>query len=182
MAVRLQERYKNEIMPAMIEKFGYKNKMQVPRIDKVTVNMGLGLGAQDMKIIEDAQAELAIITGQRPVVTKAKKAISNFKIRKGSAVGCSVTLRKGHMYEFLDRLINVALPRIKDFRGVSPKAFDQGANYSLGLREHTIFPELDIDKIAKVKGMTVAITIKNATKPEESYELLRLFGIPFAGK
>ena len=175
---RLEDKYKNEIIPAMMEKFGYKNKLQVPRIKKVTINMGLGLGAEDKKLIEDAQKELAMITGQRPVITRAKKAISNFKIRKGSAIGCAVVLRRNYMYEFLDRLINVVLPRIKDFRGISTKAFDQSGNYSLGIREHTIFPELDIDKIEKVKGMTITITV-GRTKVEESRELLTLFGMPF---
>lgn len=178
MKPRLQEKYRNEIVPAMMQKFGYKNKLQIPRIEKIVINMGVGLGASDMKLIEDAQAELAIIAGQRPVVTKAKKAISNFKIREGSAVGCAVTLRKAYMYEFLDRLINVAIPRIRDFRGVSPKSFDKAGNYSLGVREHTIFPELDIDKIAKVKGMTVTIAISKSSM-KESRELLQLFGIPF---
>ncbi|NQT95163.1 MAG: 50S ribosomal protein L5 [Candidatus Omnitrophica bacterium] len=178
---RLKERYDTEIVPAIMEKFGYKNRFQVPRVRGITINMGLGAGAQDMKLIEDAQAELAIIAGQRAVVTKAKKAISNFKIRKGSAVGCAVTLRKAHMYEFLDRLISIALPRIKDFRGVPNKSFDKDGNYSLGIKEHTIFPELDIDKVAKVKGMTVTITMTKSSK-EASMELLRFFGMPFANK
>jgi len=181
MKPRLQEKYNNEIVPAIMEKFGYKNRMQVPRIRKVTVNMGIGEGAQDMKLIEDAQSELGLIVGQKPVVTKAKKAISNFKTRKGSAIGCCVTLHSRNMYEFLDRLINIAIPRIRDFRGVSPKSFDQHGNYSLGLKEHTIFPELDIDKIAKVKGMTITLSLTR-TKQEVAYELLRLFGIPFAKK
>lgn len=181
MVPRLLEKYRKEIMPAMMQKFGYKNRLQVPRIKKITINMGIGAGAHDMKLIEDAQSELALITGQRPVVTKAKRDISNFKIRKGSAVGCAVTLRRAYMYEFLDRLINVAIPRIRDFRGVSPNAFDNNGNYSLGIREHTIFPELDIDKVTRVKGMTVTITI-NKAGAEESHELLRLFGMPFAIK
>jgi large subunit ribosomal protein L5 len=181
MKPRLLEIYRNQIVPEMMQKFGYKNLYQVPQLKKITINMGLGLGAHDAKIIEDAQSELALITGQRPVVTKAKKAISNFKIRKGSMVGCAVTLRRSHMYEFLDRLINIAIPRIKDFRGVSHKSFDKDGNYSLGLKEQTIFPELDIDKIAKIKGMTVTITVTKS-KPEESYELLRLFGMPFIKK
>lgn len=181
MIPRLQEKYRNEIVPAMMQKFDYKNRLQAPRIKKITVNMGIGGGAHDMKLIEDAQNELALITGQRPVVTRAKKAISNFKIREGSAIGCMVTLRRAYMYEFLDRLINIGIPRIRDFRGVSPKSFDKDGNYSLGIREHTIFPELDIDKVAKVKGMTVTITISSSSE-EEGYELLRLFGIPFAAK
>lgn len=181
MTPRLQEKYRNEILPAMMQKFGYKNRWQVPRLKKIKVNMGIGGGAHDMKLIEDAQNELALITGQRPMVTRAKKAISNFKIREGSAVGCAVTLRRTYMYEFLDRLINIAIPRIRDFRGVSPKSFDKDGNYSLGIREHTIFLELDIDKVTKIKGMTVTITISNSSQ-EEGYELLRLFGIPFAGR
>ena len=181
MKPRLLDRYRKEIVPAMMEKFGYKNMLQVPRVKKITINMGVGQGAQDMKLIEDAQNELAIIAGQKPIVTKAKKAISNFKIRKGSAIGCAVTLRRTNMYEFMDRLLNVALPRIRDFRGVSPKSFDKEGNYSLGLKEHTIFPELDIDKIAKVKGMTVTFTI-SMTTGDEAYELLRLFGMPFSKK
>lgn len=178
---RLEKRYIEKIMPAMMEKFGYENKMQVPRIQKVTVNMGIGEGAQDIKLIEDAQKELAQIAGQRPVITKAKKAISNFKIRRGANVGCAVVLRRDRMYEFLDRLINVALPRIRDFHGVSPKSFDKNGNYSLGITEHTIFPELDIDKVANVKGMTVTLTVTRC-KAEESRELLRLFGMPFMQK
>jgi len=181
MVPRLKEKYSKEIVPAIMEKCGFKNRLQVPRIKSITINMGLGIGAQDMKIIEDAQAELSIIAGQRPVVTKAKKAISNFKIREGSAVGCAVTLRKAQMYEFLDRLVNIALPRIRDFQGVSNKSFDQGGNYSLGIKEHTIFPELDIDKIAKVKGMTITFTVTRTTK-EASFELLKAFGMPFINR
>jgi large subunit ribosomal protein L5 len=176
---RLQARYEDEIVPAIMDKFSLKNRFQVPRIKKITINMGIGAAAQDAKIAEDAQKELAQLSGQRPVITKAKKAISNFKLRKGSPVGCAVTLRKTRMYEFLDRLINIALPRIRDFRGVSPKSLDKEGNYSLGLKEHTIFPELDIDKISKVKGMTVTITMK-PSNPEQSYELLKMLGMPFA--
>jgi len=175
---RLQQKYEDQVIPAMMEKFGFKNKLQAPKIQKVTINMGLGMGASDNKIIEDAQKELALIVGQKPIVTKAKKAISNFKIREGSSVGCAVVLRRAHMYEFLDRLINVALPRIRDFRGVSNKSFDESGNYSLGLREHTVFPELEIDKVDKVKGMTVTVTFKNSDK-EKSFEFLRLIDMPF---
>jgi large subunit ribosomal protein L5 len=178
---RLQARYEEEIVPAMMEKFSYKNKFQVPRIKKITVNMGIGLAAHDDKIAEEAEKELAQLVGQKPVITKSKKAISNFKTRIGSPVGCAVVLRKSMMYEFLDRLINVALPRIKDFRGVSSKSFDKNGNYSLGLKEHTIFPELDIDKVSKVKGMTVTITM-TPSKVEESFEVLKAFGMPFAQK
>jgi len=176
---RLRQRYIEKIIPAMIEKFGYKNRLQVPRIQKVTINMGIGAGAHDVKLIEDAQKELAQIAGQKPVITKAKKAISNFKIRRGAYVGCAVVLRRDRMYEFLDRLINVALPRIRDFHGVPLKSFDMNGNYSLGITEHTIFPELDIDKVTNVKGMTVTLTVSRS-KAEESQELLRLFGMPFA--
>lgn len=175
---RLQKMYEDQVIPALMEKFGFKNKLQAPKIQKVTVNMGLGLGANDNKIIEDAEKELALIVGQKPIVTKAKKAISNFKIREGSAVGCAVVLRRRHMYEFLDRLINVGLPRIRDFRGISNKSFDESGNYSLGLKEHTMFPELDIDKVDKVKGMTVTITFKNSSK-DKSLEFLKLIGMPF---
>ena len=176
---RLQVKYQGEIVAAMIDKFSYKNKLQVPRIKKITVNMGIGLAAHDNKIAEDAEKELSQLVGQKPVITKSKKAISNFKTRIGSSVGCAVIPRRDRMYEFLDRLINVALPRIKDFRGVSPKSFDNHGNYSLGLKEHTIFPELDIDKVTKVKGMTVTITMSQC-KAAEAYEVLRLFGMPFA--
>jgi len=178
---RLQTKYADEIVPAMMDKFSYKNRFQVPRIKKITVNMGIGLAANEGKIAEDAEKELAQLVGQKPVITKSKKAISNFKTRIGSPVGCAVVLRRQKMYEFLDRLINVALPRIKDFRGVSGKSFDKQGNYSLGLREHTIFPELDVDRVTKVKGMTVTITM-TSSKVAESYEVLRLFGMPFAQK
>jgi large subunit ribosomal protein L5 len=176
---RLQEKYINEIIPAMMEKFGYKNKFQVARIKKITVNMGIGLGAQDIKLIEDAQKELAQLVGQKPVMTRAKKAISNFKIRKNAPIGVAVVLRGKKMYEFLDRLINIALPRIRDFRGTPFKSFDKNGNYSLGITEHTIFPELDIDKVTHVKGMTVTLTVTRS-KIKESQELLKMFGMPFA--
>jgi len=176
---RLHEKYINEIVPAMMEKFGYKNRFQVARIKKITVNMGIGLGAQDIKLIEDAQKELAQLVGQKPVMTRSKKAISNFKIRKDVPIGVAVVLRGKKMYEFLDRLINIALPRIRDFRGISPKSFDKNGNYSLGITEHTIFPELDIDKVTNVKGMTVTLTVTRS-KVKESQELLKMFGMPFA--
>jgi len=178
---RLQERYENEIVAQVMSTCKLDNKFQVPRIKKITINMGIGLAAHDDKIAEEAEKELAKIAGQKPIITKSKKAISNFKTRIGSSVGCAVTLRGAKMYEFLDRLLNVALPRIKDFRGVSRKAFDKQGNYSLGLREHTIFPELDIDKVSKVKGMTITITV-TPSKVEHSLEMLRLFGMPFAQK
>ncbi|MFH1644816.1 MAG: 50S ribosomal protein L5 [Candidatus Omnitrophota bacterium] len=175
---RLQVKYETEIVPAMMEKFSLKNSFQVPKIKKVSINMGIGKGAQEKKFIDDALSELSLIAGQKPFATRAKKAISNFKIREGSTVGCAVTLRKAYMYEFLDRLINVALPRIKDFRGVSIKSFDQAGNYSLGLKEHTIFPELNLDRISDVKGMTVTITITKTTQ-EVSREFMKMLGMPF---
>ncbi|MFH1856812.1 MAG: 50S ribosomal protein L5 [Candidatus Omnitrophota bacterium] len=178
MTPRLLEKYKNEIVSQMVEKFNFKNKMQVPKVEKVVINMGIGAGASDIKIIETAMAELAQITGQKPVITRSKKAISNFKIRKGSAVGLKVTLRKNRMYEFLDRFINVTLPRIRDFRGLPADSFDEGGNYSLGLTEQTIFPEIDVDKVQKPQGMNVTICT-TAKEKEYAYELLKLFGMPF---
>jgi len=178
---RLFEKYKNEIVPKMIEQFSYKNKMQVPKVKKVVLNVGLGIGAQDIKPLEAAAQELATITGQKPVITRAKKAISNFKIRKGSAVGCKVTLRRVRMYEFLDRLLNVAIPRVKDFRGLSRNSFDQHMNYSFGITEQIIFPEIEYDKVFKVHGMDITINT-NASSREEAFELLRLLGIPFRQK
>ncbi len=181
MIPRLLQRYKDEIMPELTRKFGYKNSLEAPEIKKIVLNMGVGIGSQDIKILEQVMADLALITGQRPMMTRARKSIANFKIRKGVPVGCKVTLRRARMYEFLDRLINIALPRIRDFRGVSPLSFDQKGNYSLGLEEQTIFSEINIDKVSKVQGMDVIFNIKSGSK-EESYELLRLFGMPFAGE
>lgn len=181
MAPRLLKRYKDQIIPELSKKFGYKNSLEAPCIQKIVLNMGVGAGTQDIKILEQAMADLSIITGQRPVMTRAKKSIANFKIRKGIPVGCKVTLRSVRMYEFLDRLVNVALPRIRDFRGVRPDSFDQKGNYSLGLSEQAIFPEIDIDKMGRVQGMDVVINIRSKSK-EESYELLKLFGMPFTKK
>lgn len=178
MSARLLERYRKEIIPAMQEKFGYKTPMQVPRVQKVVVNMGVGEAIADIKILDKAQEELALITGQRPMVRRSKQAIANFKIREGLPIGCKVTLRGSIMYEFLDRLLNVALPRIKDFRGVPADSFDQQGNYSLGLREQSVFPEIDIDKIQRIQGMDITI-VTNAQNNQEAYELLRLFGMPF---
>lgn len=178
---RLQERYRNEIVPEMMKLFGYKNRFQVPALKKVVLNIGLGEATQDQKILDAAQQQLAMITGQKPVVTKAKKAIANFKIRKGSAVGCKVTLRRAMMYEFVDRLIAVAIPRIRDFRGLPPDSFDEGGNYSFGLQEQVIFPEVDADKIVKVHGMDI-IVVTTAKSKKEAFELLRLVGMPFAKK
>ena len=174
----LQDHYKKEIVPQMIKKFGYKNALQVPRLEKIVVNMGVGKGAEDAKIVDQAQAELSMITGQHAVITRAKKAISNFKIREGSPVGCRVTLRKRFMYEFFERLIRVALPRIRDFRGLSPRGFDQAGNYNFGIQEQNIFPEIESDRVARVQGMNVTIVV-HAGSREASYELLRLFGVPF---
>jgi len=178
---RLLEKYNSEIIPEMMKRFNYKNAMQAPKLIKIVLNVGLGEATQDVKLLDAAQNQLAMITGQKPVVTKAKKAIANFKIRKGSSIGCKVTLRRTMMYEFLDRLIAVAIPRIRDFRGLSPNSFDQGGNYSFGLSEQLIFPEVDIDKVMKVHGMdiTIATTAKNK---DEAFELLRLMGMPFAKK
>jgi len=178
---RLLEKYRSEIVPEMMKLFGYKNKMQVPKLEKIVLNVGMGEAAQDIKFLESAQSELAMITGQKPVVTKAKKAIANFKIRRGLPIGCKVTLRRMRMYEFLDRMISVAIPRIRDFRGLKTESFDEGGNYSFGLTEQLIFPEVDVDKVTKVHGMdiTIATTAKN---DKEAFELLRLFGMPFTKK
>ncbi len=178
---RLLGRFKSEITPEMMKLFGYKNKLQVPSLAKVVVNVGLGEGAQDVKYLEATEHEIAMITGQKPVVTKAKKAIANFKIRKGSSIGCKVTLRKAMMYEFVDRLIAVAIPRIRDFRGLSADSFDGSGNYSFGLDEQVIFPEVDVDKVTKVHGMDITIVTTAKTK-KEAYELLRLIGVPFTKK
>lgn len=175
---RLFDKYNNEIIPQMSARFGYKNHMQVPRLKKIVVNMGVGEAAQDIKEIESAMEELAAITGQKPAMTRASKAISNFKIRKGSPVGCKVTLRRKRMYEFFDRLINIAIPRIRDFRGLSGDSFDKRATYSFGITEQTIFPEVNVDKVLKTHGMDVTI-VTSARSKEEAYELLKFFGMPF---
>lgn len=175
---RLLEKYRNEIVPAIMKKCGLKNKLQVPRLAKIVVNMGVGVAAADIKLLEQASEQLAIITGQRPVITKARKAISNFKIRKGAAIGCKVTLRGVNMYEFFDRLVNVALPRIRDFRGFSPKSFDGSGSYSLGLSEQNIFPEIDIDKVQRLQGMDITI-VTTAKTNELASELLHAFNFPF---
>jgi large subunit ribosomal protein L5 len=175
---RLLARYRSEIAPEMARIFGYKNMMAVPKLKKIVINVGLGEATQDIKFLEAAQGELAAITGQKPVVTRAKKAIANFKIRRGSAIGCKVTLRRHMMYEFLDRLISIAIPRIRDFRGLSPTSFDKCGNFSFGLNEQAIFPEVDVDKIMKPHGMDITI-VSNAGTQKEAFELLRLFGMPF---
>jgi large subunit ribosomal protein L5 len=163
-----------------MKEFGYKNMMQVPRLEKITVNVGLGEATQNIKALDTAVAEIAAITGQKPVVTRAKKSIANFKLREGVPIGCMVTLRRDRMYEFLDRLIHVALPRVRDFKGVSDRSFDGRGNYSLGLREQIIFPEIQVDKIEKTRGMTVSF-ITNARTDNEGRVLLKLMGMPFAG-
>lgn len=175
---RLLTTYRNNIVPEMMKAFNYKNSLQAPRLKKIVVNIGLGEATQDIKMLEAAQNELAVITGQKPVTTRAKKAIANFKTRRGSAIGCKVTLRRSMMYEFLDRLITVAIPRIRDFRGLSPDSFDSHGNYSFGLNEQVIFPEVDVDKIMKTHGMDITI-VTNAKSREEAFEVLKLFGMPF---
>jgi len=178
MVPRLLEKYRNEITLKMMEKFSYKSKLQVPQVKKIVINMGVGEGSSDIKIIEKAMDELSQIVGQKPIICRAKKAIANFKIRDGQPIGCKVTLRRTIMYEFLDRLINLALPRIRDFSGVPSNSFDQGGNYSLGITDQSIFPEIDIDNVQRTQGMDINIVISAKTK-EESYELLKLFGMPF---
>lgn len=176
---RLKDQYKNEIVPELIKKFGYKNVMQVPKIDKIVVNMGVGEAKENAKLLESAMNDMTIITGQKPVQTKAKNSVANFKIREGMPIGCKVTLRGDRMYEFLDRLVNLALPRVRDFRGVNPNSFDGRGNYALGIKEQIIFPEIEYDKVDKVRGMDVIFTT-TAKTDEEARELLRLFGMPFA--
>jgi large subunit ribosomal protein L5 len=174
----LRKLYHSEIIPGLRKDRGYNNVYQVPRLEKIVLNMGLGEAIQNAKILDSAVAELSAITGQRPVVTKAKKAIANFKLRKGLPIGCMVTLRGDRMYEFLDRLVNIALPRVRDFKGVSDKSFDGRGNYSLGIREEIIFPEVDIDKVEKVKGLTVNICT-TAKSDDEGRALLKALGVPF---
>ena len=175
---RLQERYNNEIVAAMIEKFGYKNIMQVPKLNKIVINMGVGEAKDNSKVLDSAVKDLEIIAGQKAVVTKAKKSIANFKIREGLPIGCKVTLRGEKMYDFADRLINLALPRVRDFRGVSANSFDGRGNYALGIKEQLIFPEIEYDKVDKVRGMDV-IFVTTANTDEEARELIRLFGMPY---
>ena len=175
---RLREKYLKEAVPGLQSRFGYQNVMQIPRLEKVVINMGVGEATQDAKLIDAAVNDLTLIAGQKPVVTNAKKSIANFKLRAGVAVGCKVTLRGKRMYEFLDKLFNVAFPRIRDFRGVSPQSFDGWGNYNLGLKEQLIFPEINYDKIDKVRGMDVVI-VTTAASDEEGFELLKLLGMPF---
>ena len=179
MSSRLKEIYKNEIVDAMVKKFGYKNVMEVPKLDKIVINMGVGEAKENAKVLEMAVGDMETITGQKAVVTKAKKSVANFKIREGQSIGCKTTLRGDKMYEFLDRLVNLALPRVRDFRGVNPNSFDGRGNYALGIKEQIIFPEIEYDKIDKVRGMDV-IFVTTAKTDEEARELLRLFNMPFA--
>jgi len=175
---RLKAYYEKEVVPALVKQFKYKNRMEVPRIEKIVVNMGLGDAIQNIKILDNAVQELAMIVGQKPVVTKAKKSIATFKLRKGMSIGCMVTLRRERMYEFFDRLVNVALPRIRDFRGISPKSFDGRGNFSMGVKEQFIFPEIDYDKVEKVTGMNITV-VTTARSDDEARELLRRMGVPF---
>jgi large subunit ribosomal protein L5 len=174
----LKKHYETEVVPKLVETFKYRNVMQVPKLKKIVLNMGLGEAIQNIKVLETATAELKAIAGQQPVVTKAKKSIAAFKLREGMPIGCMVTLRHGRMYDFLQKLVNVALPRVRDFRGVSSKAFDGRGNYALGIKEHIIFPEIDYDKIDQIKGLNVSI-VTSARTDEEGRELLRLLGMPF---
>ena len=175
---RLKEQYQNEIVDAMIKKFGYKNIMEVPKLEKIVVNMGVGEAKENAKLLEAAMKDMETITGQKVVATKAKNSVANFKIREGMAIGCKTTLRGEKMYEFMDRLINLALPRVRDFRGVNPNAFDGRGNYALGIKEQSIFPEIEYDKVDKVRGMDI-IFVTTANTDEEARELLTLFNMPF---
>ena len=181
MSSRLQEKYEKEVIPALMDKFKYKNIMQAPKLDKIVINMGVGEAKDNPKVLESAVSDLTLITGQKPVLTRAKKSIANFKIRENMAIGCKVTLRKQYMYEFADKLLNIALPRVRDFSGVSDKSFDGRGNYSIGIKEQLIFPEIEYDKIDKVRGMDV-IFVTTANTDEEARELLKLLGMPFTQK
>jgi large subunit ribosomal protein L5 len=178
MAARLKERYEKEVRAALMKELGFENPMQAPRVEKVVVNMGLGEAISNGKILDASIEQLAAITGQRPVITKARKSIANFKLRQGQSIGAMVTLRGDRAYEFLDRLMNVALPRVRDFKGVSPKAFDGKGNYTLGVREQIIFPEIDYDKVERIKGMNITV-VTTARNDEEGRALLRALGMPF---
>jgi large subunit ribosomal protein L5 len=175
---RLKRDYEERIVKAMTERFGYKNRLEVPRLEKIVINMGVGEATQDRKRVEAAAAEMELIAGQKPVITKAKKSIAQFKLREGMAIGCKVTLRRDRMYEFLDRLVTIALPRVRDFRGLNPRSFDGRGNYAMGLKEQIVFPEINYDRIDKVRGMDVIVTT-TANTDEEARELLRLFNFPF---
>ncbi len=175
---RLKQKYNAEIVKAMTEKFGYTNPMQVPKLEKITLNMGVGEASQDKKKVQVAAEEMELIAGQKPVITKAKKSIAQFKLRDGMPIGCKVNLRRDRMYEFLDRLVTIAMPRIRDFRGLNPKSFDGNGNYAMGIKEQIVFPEISYDKIEKVRGLDIIVTT-TAKTDEEARELLRLFGFPF---
>jgi len=175
---RLKEKYFKEVVPAFLKKFGYKNPMQVPRLEKIVINVGTGDAIQDAKLLDGAMQELGAITGQRPMIKRAKKAISNFKLKAGVPIACSLTLRKNKMYEFFDRLVSIAIPRIRDFRGMPTKSFDGRGNYTIGIKEQIIFPEVDYDKVAKIRGMNITICT-TAKTDEESAELLKALGMPF---
>lgn len=177
MISRLQERYRSQVVPALMKRFQYTNPMAVPRVSKVTVNIGLGEASQNIKLLDVAAQELGLIAGQKPIITRAKKSIANFKIRKGMPIGCCVTLRGDRMFEFLDRLCNVVLPRVRDFKGLPPSSFDGRGNYTLGLRDQLVFPEIDYTRVDKIKGMNVTITT-TARSDEEGRELLKLLGVP----
>jgi large subunit ribosomal protein L5 len=176
--IRAREKYEKEIVPHLMKKFGYKNINQVPRLEKISLNMGVGDGKQDAKLLDSAITDLTIISGQRPAKTRAKKAISNFKLRAGMEIGCRVTLRRKRMYEFLDRFISVAIPRIRDFRGLPDSSFDGRGNYSIGVKEQIIFPEINVDKIDRIRGLDITI-VTSAQNDEEAFELLKSFGMPF---
>jgi len=175
---RLKDYYIKEVVPALIKDIGYTNRMQVPKLEKIVVNMGVGEAIQNIKVLDKAVEELALITGQKPVIAKAKRSIATFKLRQGMSVGCHVTLRKEKMYEFFDRLVNVAIPRIRDFRGISPASFDGRGNFAMGLQEQLIFPEIDYDKIEKLRGMNIVI-VTTARTDEEARKLLKYMGVPF---
>ena len=177
--IRMRAKYENEVRSALMEKFGYKSPMQIPKLDKIVINIGVGEAKDNAKALEAAMNDLATITGQKPVVTKAKKSVANFKIREGMNIGCKVTLRSDKMYEFMDRLFSIALPRVRDFRGINPNSFDGRGNYNMGLKEQLIFPEIDYDKIDKVRGMDICF-VTTAKTDEEARELLTLMGAPFS--
>jgi len=178
---RLQKKYREEIVPAMMQRFGFKNPLQVPRLQKIVINMGVGEALNDIKLLDKAMEELAAITGQKPIIRRSRAAISNFKLKRNAPIGCKVTLRRKIMYEFMGRLICVAIPRIKDFRGLDAGAFDENGNFSLGLSEQVIFPEINYDKISRIQGMNITFVIENGSK-ETSRELLKYFGIPFSSE
>ena len=175
---RLRQKYENEVKNQMVEKFGYKSVMQIPTIDKIVINMGIGDAVSNSKVLDEAVAELALITGQKPVITRAKKSIAGFRLREGMPIGCKVTLRGERMYDFLDKLVSISLPRVRDFRGVSKKSFDGRGNYTLGVKEQLIFPEIDFDKVSKVRGMDIVV-VTTANTDEEARELLTQLGKPF---